>query len=196
MQEASQLAFAVLMERHGPTVLRIACRRLLGDSPSVEDAFQAAFTAALPARAYLFHESGLGRRVVARGRVPSLCSHTCRRRKTPRHHGVGWAVLGRSDRASVASLDVIQAVHEEPRHDPPRNTVGSPRALRPGGKDPGQGGQRDRPPDRHNPQPASPRSGAASGAALGGGSSDARAGVIGSTLGSGIGRGRPYSAAR
>ena len=40
--EASELAFAVLVERHGPMVLRI-CRQVLRDEHAAEDAFQAAF---------------------------------------------------------------------------------------------------------------------------------------------------------
>jgi hypothetical protein len=40
--EARELAFAALVERHGPMVLRV-CRRLLHDSNDVEDAFQGTF---------------------------------------------------------------------------------------------------------------------------------------------------------
>lgn len=40
--EASELAFTALVERHGPMVLRV-CRSVLADPPDAEDAFQAAF---------------------------------------------------------------------------------------------------------------------------------------------------------
>ena len=40
--EAAELAFAALVERHGPMVLRV-CRQVLRDSHAAEDAFQAAF---------------------------------------------------------------------------------------------------------------------------------------------------------
>ncbi len=40
--EAGELAFAVLVERHGPMVLRV-CRAVLGDEHEAQDAFQATF---------------------------------------------------------------------------------------------------------------------------------------------------------
>ena len=40
--ETAELAFAALLARHGPMVLRI-CRGVLGDRHEVEDAFQATF---------------------------------------------------------------------------------------------------------------------------------------------------------
>ena len=39
---AAEWAFAVLVERHGPMVLRV-CRNVLRDSEDAEDAFQATF---------------------------------------------------------------------------------------------------------------------------------------------------------
>jgi hypothetical protein len=40
--EAAELAFAALVERHGPMVLR-TCRSILRDRHAAEDAFQATF---------------------------------------------------------------------------------------------------------------------------------------------------------
>ncbi|MEJ7637766.1 MAG: sigma factor [Singulisphaera sp.] len=40
--EAAELAFAALVERHGPMVLRV-CRRILSDPDDAQDAFQATF---------------------------------------------------------------------------------------------------------------------------------------------------------
>jgi RND family efflux transporter MFP subunit len=40
--EAAELAFAALVERHGPMVLRV-CRGVLGDADAAQDAFQATF---------------------------------------------------------------------------------------------------------------------------------------------------------
>src|SRR5215212_3337458 len=41
-REAAEAAFHVLVERHGPMVLRV-CRCALGDADDAEDAFQATF---------------------------------------------------------------------------------------------------------------------------------------------------------
>ena len=40
--EVAELAFAALLERHGPMVLRV-CRRVLNDPHDAQDAFQATF---------------------------------------------------------------------------------------------------------------------------------------------------------
>lgn len=40
--ESAELAFATLVERHGPMVLRV-CQSVLGESHDAEDAFQATF---------------------------------------------------------------------------------------------------------------------------------------------------------
>jgi HlyD family secretion protein len=40
--EAAELAFAALVERHGPTVMRV-CRHTLGNPNDADDAFQATF---------------------------------------------------------------------------------------------------------------------------------------------------------
>ena len=47
--EAAELAFAVLVERHGPMVLRV-CRGVLGDAHDAQDAFQATFLVLVQAR--------------------------------------------------------------------------------------------------------------------------------------------------
>ena len=42
LTQRDEHAFSVLLERHGPMVLAV-CRRILGDGPDAEDAFQATF---------------------------------------------------------------------------------------------------------------------------------------------------------
>ena len=44
--EAAEAAFATIVERHGPMVLRV-CKRVLKDHNDAEDAFQATFIALL-----------------------------------------------------------------------------------------------------------------------------------------------------
>ena len=57
--EAAELAFAALVERHGPMVLRI-CRGVLRDPNDVEDAFQATFLVLVRRARSLWVEDSLG----------------------------------------------------------------------------------------------------------------------------------------
>ncbi len=71
----SDTAFAAMVDRHGPMVLRV-CRRILGDSPDAHDAFQATFLILVrKAGSIRDHESvgdwlfRIARRVAVRARV-------------------------------------------------------------------------------------------------------------------------------
>src|SRR5215470_18978564 len=57
--EAAELAFAAMVERHGPMVLRI-CRGVLRDPNDVEDAFQATFLVLVRRARALWVEDSLG----------------------------------------------------------------------------------------------------------------------------------------
>ncbi len=83
----SEMAFAALMERHGPMVLGV-CRRLLADTHVAEDAFQATFLVlARRARSVRNHESlgGWLHRVARRIAMRLRSGHA--RRKAREHAG-------------------------------------------------------------------------------------------------------------
>ena len=57
--EAAELAFAALVERHGPMVLRV-CRNILRDPNDVQDAFQATFLVLVQKARSLWVRDSLG----------------------------------------------------------------------------------------------------------------------------------------
>jgi RNA polymerase sigma factor (sigma-70 family) len=57
--QAGELAFAALVARHGPMVLNV-CRRMLGNTPDVDDAFQATFLVLVRRASSLSFERSLG----------------------------------------------------------------------------------------------------------------------------------------
>jgi RNA polymerase sigma factor (sigma-70 family) len=84
--EAAELAFAALVERHGPMVLRI-CRNVLRDPNDVEDAFQATFLVLVERAPSLWVEDSLApwihrvaRRIAVRARANAARRQECERR--------------------------------------------------------------------------------------------------------------------
>src|SRR3954462_10126673 len=57
--EAADAAFAILLERHGPMVLRV-CRKVLGDTDDAHDAFQATFLVLIRKAGSLWIKDSLG----------------------------------------------------------------------------------------------------------------------------------------
>lgn len=60
--EVSELAFAVLVERHGPMLLGV-CRRIVGDPHDADDAFQATFLVLARRARSIRVDRSLGRRL-------------------------------------------------------------------------------------------------------------------------------------
>jgi RNA polymerase sigma factor (sigma-70 family) len=123
--EGAELAFAALVERHGPMVLSV-CREVLGDRHDAEDAFQAAFLVlASRARSIRRRESvaawlhGVALRVAACAR-----SRAARRRRHERKWGEmaaragGGGADGEDRSPSLESLD--QVLHQELQRLPDR----------------------------------------------------------------------------
>jgi RNA polymerase sigma factor (sigma-70 family) len=113
---AAEVAFAALVERHGPMVLRV-CRAVLGDRHEAEDAFQATFLV-LAGRARSIRRGdsvgpwlhGAALRVANRARW-----RAARRRHHERRHAEMNASTGagesRSDHRSIDDVDRV--LHEE-----------------------------------------------------------------------------------
>jgi RNA polymerase sigma factor (sigma-70 family) len=109
-EEAAEVAFAALVERHGPMVLR-ACRARLGDEHDAQDAFQATFLIlARKAGAIRQHESaaswlhGVARRVASCARRAAAV----RRAKERKAAGGKADFVAEGDRS-----DLVPTVREE-----------------------------------------------------------------------------------
>ena len=107
--EAAELAFAVLVERHGPMVLRV-CRSAFGDALEVEDAFQATFLVLVRKARGLWVRDSLGPwlhqvafRTASRARL---------RRRSPAKHEE-HAAATRPEAHTVKSDDLGGLLHEE-----------------------------------------------------------------------------------
>jgi RNA polymerase sigma-70 factor (ECF subfamily) len=114
-------AFAALVERHGPMVLRL-CRRMLADAHDAEDAFQATFLV-LVRRAGSIREPellgnwlyGVAHRVAARARNVSA------RRRTREGQGHAMADVEAADEPGPSDLQPV--LHEEVNRLPDKYRV-------------------------------------------------------------------------
>ena len=86
--EASEDAFAALVERHGPVVLRV-CRSVLRDEHEAQDAFQATFLVLAQRAKSLCVRDSLGPWIhsVAYRVASCACAAAIRRRRHARRHG-------------------------------------------------------------------------------------------------------------
>ncbi|MFI5454268.1 MAG: sigma-70 family RNA polymerase sigma factor [Isosphaerales bacterium] len=111
--EVAELAFAAIVERHGPMVLRV-CRQTLGDLHDAQDAFQATFfILARKARSVRRRESlaswlhGVAHRVCLRARSAKV------RRRVHEHTAATLAGAGASGFALGETSELGELIHEE-----------------------------------------------------------------------------------
>jgi RNA polymerase sigma factor (sigma-70 family) len=112
--DSAKEAFRVLVERHGPMVLRV-CQQVLGDRHDAEDAAQAVFLVlARKAPALRIDSSlapwlhGVARRVAAKARI-----RTTARRQAEIRTAIGAVSVRASEGDCTPSNDDWEAVHEE-----------------------------------------------------------------------------------
>jgi len=112
-------AFAVLVDRHGPMVLRV-CRAVLRDPDDAEDAFQATFLVLARRAASIRDRGSVGSWLFGvASRVASCARASAARRRT--HERKGAAVVSRSGADPVSAEDDDRsAVHEEVERLPER----------------------------------------------------------------------------
>ena len=109
-EEAAEVAFAALVERHGPMVLR-ACRARLGDEHDAQDAFQATFLIlARKAGSIRKHESAASWLLGVARRVASCARRAAAVRRAKERKAAGGKVdlVAEADRS-----DLVPAVREE-----------------------------------------------------------------------------------
>ena len=126
--ESAELAFAVLVERHGPMVLRV-CRGVLNDPHDTQDAFQATFLVLVRKARALWVRDSLGPWLhQVAYRTASCARSTAARRR--RHERRAAIPVGSGPRRARR-----RAGGGAPRGDrpAPRTLPGAGGALRPGG---------------------------------------------------------------
>ena len=107
--EAAELAFAVVVERHGPMVLRV-CRSVLAETHDIEDAFQATFLVLVQKARSLWVRDSLGpwlHQVAVRTASRARLTAARRRRHEER------AAATRAESHIVKSDDLGSVLHQE-----------------------------------------------------------------------------------
>jgi RNA polymerase sigma factor (sigma-70 family) len=118
--EAAELAFAALLERHGPVVLH-ACRSILRDEHDAEDAFQATFLVLVRKARSLWVRDSLGPWLHQVAYRAARCSRSAASRRTAHERGAAEAALARRDpRAAEDCEQLAAAMHEEIERMPER----------------------------------------------------------------------------
>jgi RNA polymerase sigma factor (sigma-70 family) len=109
-RDVAELAFAALVERHGPMVLRV-CRRILRNDHEAQDAFQATFLVLVRKAGSIQRRAALGPWLHGVACRVAACARATLYRK--RTHERRAAELARPFSYESASEDVGSALHEE-----------------------------------------------------------------------------------
>src|SRR5437763_14544712 len=120
--EASELAFTVLVERHGPMVLGV-CRRILVDPHDAEDAFQATFLVLVRKAGSIRVEGSVGRWLFGVAtRVAEHARADARRRLGRERSGLGRVEtqVAESPRTAAGRADLRSILAEELGRPPAR----------------------------------------------------------------------------
>lgn len=108
--DAAERAFAALVERHGPMVLRV-CRAVLGDVQEADDAFQATFLVLVRRAKALWIRDSLGPWLHQVAYRVACCARSAAARR--RKHEQKAASLVPSEVREAARDDVGDVLHEE-----------------------------------------------------------------------------------
>ena len=107
--EAAELAFAVLLERHGPMVLRV-CRGVLVDTHDTQDAFQATFLVLVRKARGLWVRDSLGPWLHQVAYRTASCARSAAAR---RHRHERGAALSIKESRAEADDELGRVLHEE-----------------------------------------------------------------------------------
>jgi HlyD family secretion protein len=111
--EAAELAFAALLERHGPVVLH-TCRSILGDDHEAEDAFQATFLVLVRKAKSLWVRDSLGPWLHQVAYRAARCSRSAAVRRTAHERRAAETALARRDHRGTEDREELgAAIHEE-----------------------------------------------------------------------------------
>jgi len=119
--EAGELAFTVLVERHGPMVLRV-CRALLRDEHEAEDAFQATFLVLARRCSSLRVGESLGPWLYGVARRVASCARTAAARRR-RHERKAAEFAPPRQAGDERDVDLERSLHEEIGRLPERYRV-------------------------------------------------------------------------
>jgi RNA polymerase sigma factor (sigma-70 family) len=110
--DAAEQAFAALVERHGPMVLRV-CRRTLRDPHDAQDAFQATFLVLVRKAGSLWSHDSIGPWLHAVACRVSACARASEARRRAHERRAAEAAILFSPEEGPAWDDLGQVLHEE-----------------------------------------------------------------------------------